>query len=114
MRKPDNRAYVNYLRKSLQRLLPVPFTDENIHLLDDVSEAIRCIEIVYGEGAGEKEMMKKRIRAADLANKKMRDEAEGKGNKFAGYGEYCRKLAFSFLFGYFISSILFKLLELLL
>ena len=61
MKRPKNRDYVRYLRKSLQALLPVPFTNENVHLLEDVSEAIRCIEIVYGVGAGEEELVKKKI-----------------------------------------------------
>lgn len=114
MKRPKNRDYVRYLKKSLQGLLPVPFTDENVHLLEDVSEAIRCIEIVYGVGAGEQELVQKRLKERDLTDKYMCQEAESKCEKLTKYGKYYRKFAFSFLFGYFISSILFKLIELLL
>lgn len=112
MKRPKNRDYVRYLRKSLQGMLPIPFTNENMYLVDDVTEAIRCVEIVYGVGAGEEELVKKRLRERVLADKHMCKESESEGEKLTKYGKCYRKLAFSFLLGYFISSILFKLLEL--
>lgn len=77
-------------------------------------EAIRCVEFVHVDCARGMELGEKRIREADLANKKMRKEAESEGNKLTKYRECYRKLAFPFLFGHFISTILFVLIQLLL
>ena len=114
MKRPKNRDYVKYLSKSLQGLLPGKFTNENLYLLDDVMEAIRCVEIVYGVGAGEEALVRKRLNERVLADKYVGKESESKGEKFAQYGECYRKCVLSFLFGYFVSSILVTLLELFL
>ena len=55
--RPKERGYVKYLSRRLSGLLPRPLTDENVFLVEDVAEAIRCVEIVYGVGAGGSEMV---------------------------------------------------------
>lgn len=114
MKRPKNREYVEYLSRSLQSMLPEYFTNENLYQLHDVCEAIRCVEIVYGEGAGAVELVKKQLRERDLAEEKMRKEAESKCKKLAKNSDCYCKFAMPFLLGYFISSLLFDLLKIFL
>lgn len=114
MKRPKNRDYVMYLRKSLQSLLPVPFTDENVHLVEDVSEAIRCIEIVYGVGAGEEELVKRRLKERKLTENELRNITEYKGEKRTK-NCYCNcESTLAFLIGFQIGFILLNLVYLLL
>ena len=74
--------------------------------LEALREAIRCVEFVHVDIPREME--------GALANKEMRKEAESKGKKFSKNYHRYSELAFPFLFGHFISTILFTLIQLLL
>ena len=78
------------------------------------TEAIRQFDIDYGECAGETEWAVRVSLADKLAREKMRKKSKSEGNKFAkNYHRYC-ECAFPFLFGYFVGTILFALIKLLL